>query len=65
VIVITSLRGRPRRREGRSDLSEGAWPADQVERWPIDRLIPYAKSKKEAEPGRPGGECQSLSIFVE
>ena len=19
------------------------WPADQVERWPIDRLIPYAK----------------------
>jgi hypothetical protein len=20
------------------------WPADQVERWPIDRLIPYAKN---------------------
>ena len=26
------------------------WPADQVERWPIDRLIPYAKiSRTHAE----------------
>ena len=23
-----------------------AWPADQVERWPIDRLIPYAKNSR-------------------
>jgi hypothetical protein len=22
------------------------WPADQVERWPIDRLIPYAKNSR-------------------
>jgi hypothetical protein len=25
---------------------EGAWPADQVERWPIDRVIPYAKNSR-------------------
>jgi ParB-like chromosome segregation protein Spo0J len=25
---------------------EGAWPADQVERWPIDRLIPYANNSR-------------------
>src|SRR5690242_15411324 len=30
-----------RAREGR----EVAWPADQVERWPIDRLISYAKKR--------------------
>jgi hypothetical protein len=27
-------------------LSWGEWPADQVERWPIDRLIPYAKNSR-------------------
>src|ERR1700736_2377114 len=31
-----------RTREGR----EYPWPADQVERWPIDRLIPYAKNSR-------------------
>jgi ParB-like chromosome segregation protein Spo0J len=31
-----------RAREG----GEVAWPADQVERWPIDRLIPYAKNSR-------------------
>jgi hypothetical protein len=31
-----------RAREGR----EYEWPADQVERWPIDRLIPYAKNSR-------------------
>jgi ParB-like chromosome segregation protein Spo0J len=25
---------------------EAEWPADQVERWPIDRLIPYAKNSR-------------------
>ena len=25
---------------------EGAWPADQVERWPIDRLIPYPNNSR-------------------
>jgi hypothetical protein len=31
---------------GRAPAREGAWPADQVERWPIDRLIPYAKNSR-------------------
>jgi hypothetical protein len=31
-----------RAREG----GEVAWPADHVERWPIDRLIPYAKNSR-------------------
>jgi ParB-like chromosome segregation protein Spo0J len=30
----------------RAGAREGAWPADQVERWPIDRLIPYAKNSR-------------------
>jgi hypothetical protein len=25
---------------------EALWPADRVERWPIDRLIPYAKNSR-------------------
>jgi ParB-like chromosome segregation protein Spo0J len=25
---------------------EAEWPADQVERWPIDRLIPYARNAR-------------------
>ena len=27
-------------------MREAEWPADQVERWPIDRLIPYAKNSR-------------------
>jgi hypothetical protein len=27
-------------------VREGSWPADQVERWPIDRLIPYVKNSR-------------------
>ena len=30
----------------RAGAREEAWPADQVERWPIDRLIPYAKNSR-------------------
>jgi hypothetical protein len=26
--------------------TRGAWPADHVERWPIERLIPYAKNSR-------------------
>ena len=27
-------------------MREAEWPADQVERWPIDRMIPYAKNSR-------------------
>jgi DNA modification methylase len=38
---------RPRMR-GASSKAKGAreWPADSVERWPIERLIPYAKNAR-------------------
>jgi hypothetical protein len=40
--------GRPRKAapSAITPARETAWPADQVERWPIDRLIPYAKNSR-------------------
>jgi ParB-like chromosome segregation protein Spo0J len=26
------------------------WPADKVERWPIERLIPYARNSRDHSP---------------
>ena len=37
-----STRARARARDGSGN--QRPWPADKVERWPIDRLIPYAKN---------------------
>jgi ParB-like chromosome segregation protein Spo0J len=39
-----SLRARVRAREEAGN--QRPWPADKVERWPIDRLIPYAKNAR-------------------
>jgi hypothetical protein len=27
-------------------MTRGEWPADKVERWPLDRLVPYAKNAR-------------------
>jgi ParB-like chromosome segregation protein Spo0J len=27
-------------------MTNGDWPADKVERWPLDRLVPYAKNAR-------------------
>jgi hypothetical protein len=35
-----------RRARDVGEFEREAWPADQVERWPIDRLIPYAKNSR-------------------
>jgi hypothetical protein len=32
--------------DGRNSESQRPWPADKVERWSIDRLIPYAKNAR-------------------
>jgi hypothetical protein len=40
-------RARARARDGSEN--QRPWPADKVERWVIDRLIPYAKNAR----GRP------------
>jgi len=34
-----------------ADAKQG-WPADHVERWPIDRLIPFAKNARNHTPPR-------------
>jgi hypothetical protein len=39
-----SRRARARARVGSEN--QRPWPADKVERWPIDRLIPYAKNAR-------------------
>ena len=39
-----SARARARARDG--DGNQRPWPADKVERWAIDRLIPYAKNAR-------------------
>jgi hypothetical protein len=39
-----STRARARARVG--DGNQRPWPADKVERWAIDRLIPYAKNAR-------------------
>lgn len=31
-------------------MSETAWPADQIERWPVERLIPYARNARKHSP---------------
>ena len=39
----------PRRARARARVEAGnqrPWPADKVERWAIDRLIPYAKNAR-------------------
>lgn len=33
-------------------ISAGNWPADRVERWPIERLIPYAKNARTHSPAQ-------------
>jgi hypothetical protein len=39
-----STRARARARDGSGN--QRPWPADKVERWPIERLIPYAKNAR-------------------
>jgi hypothetical protein len=39
-----STRARARAREATDN--QRPWPADKVERWPVDRLIPYAKNAR-------------------
>ncbi len=39
-------------RAGAADKPANGWPADKVERWPIDRLIPYARNARTHSPAQ-------------
>jgi hypothetical protein len=54
----TSPLTRARIMRAREDRDE--WPADQVERWPIDRLIPYAKNSP--APGSRGAGLARVTV---
>ena len=45
-----SARARARAREAAGN--QRPWPADKVERWPIERLIPYAKNSRTHSDGQ-------------
>jgi hypothetical protein len=40
------------------------WPADKVERWPIDRLIPYARNARTHSPEQIGQIAASIREWV-
>jgi len=42
----STVSARPRARARDGDGNQRPWPADKVERWSIDRLIPYAKNAR-------------------
>jgi hypothetical protein len=48
--IPPSPRARDRARDGSGN--QRPWPADKVERWPIDRLIPYAKNVRTHSPAQ-------------
>ena len=58
-----SARARARARVG--DGNQMPWPADKVERWAIDRLIPYAKNARthsDAQDRRDSREHQGVGL---
>ena len=55
--ISPHLRARAGAREG------GAWPADQVERWPIAKLIPYARNARTHSPEQVAQIAASIREF--
>src|ERR1700732_2590725 len=58
-----SARACARARDG--DENQRPWPADKVERWAIDRLIPYAKNARthsDAQDRRDSREHQGVGL---
>src|SRR3984893_19095565 len=61
--TTVSARARARARDG--DENQRPWPADKVERWAIDRLIPYAKNARthsDAQDRRDSREHQGVGL---
>src|SRR5580692_2185686 len=58
------MRGcRTRARVGAGAREGISWPADQVERWPIDRLIPYARNARTHSPEQVAQIAASIREF--
>jgi hypothetical protein len=52
-------RARARAREAAGN--QRPWPADKVERWPIERLIPYAKNSRTHSDGQIAAIAASIT----
>ena len=57
-----STRARARARGGSEN--QRPWPADKVERWSIDRLIPYAKNARTHSDAHPHSAAEGESLYV-
>ena len=55
--------GRPRKASPTLADVQALWPADQVERWPIDRLIPYARNARTHSPEQVAQIAASIREF--
>lgn len=44
-------------------MADRAWPADKVERWPLDRLIGYARNAKTHPPEQVARIAASIREF--
>jgi ParB-like chromosome segregation protein Spo0J len=44
--MMMYYRRRERRDESKTMIENSLWPANQIERWPIDRLVPYARNAR-------------------
>jgi DNA modification methylase len=42
----------PRNETGGQNVTTPVWPADRVERWPLERLIPYARNTRTHSPAQ-------------
>ena len=50
--VTKPLSSSPRSGVIPGSASNAGWPADHVERWPIDRLVPYARNARTHSDGQ-------------
>ena len=50
--VRTLPANRQLNRDMQTPRRQGPWPADKIERWPVERLVPYAKNARTHSPSQ-------------